>query len=198
MLRLRRKPLRPMIRRKLVAMVALVSYVVATFGMPLPAIARKDGGPAFPCQDLPCGCLTAEQCWKGCCCLTPEQRWAWAREHHVEPPDYAERPGEHDGQEAAQSGSCCMPREPACCAKKTKEPTSAPAAAVLRWTLGLAAQRCQGSTTLWTSTGAALPPTPPSVWSPAVMAVSWLCWAPTAGMVLSVTPPDPPPRPFRV
>jgi hypothetical protein len=49
-------------RRKLVAALALVSYVVATFGLPLPAIARKDDGSAFPCQDLPCGCLSAEQC----------------------------------------------------------------------------------------------------------------------------------------
>src|SRR5262249_28876986 len=70
----------------------LVAYLLATLGLPLPAAARKPDDQPFPCQDHPCGCRTAEQCWTACCCFTPEQRWAWAREHHINPPAYAEKP----------------------------------------------------------------------------------------------------------
>jgi hypothetical protein len=175
----------PVIRRKLIAGVALVSYLVATVGFPVPAVARQGGGPAYPCQDLRCGCQSAEQCWKGCCCLTPEQRWAWAREHNVEPPEYAERPHGNDNQPAS-------PR--ACCAKKQSAPASQPTSAGLRWTLGLAAQSCQGSATLWISAGFVLPPTPPSDWSPVLSAAGWLGRTATTAVMLSVTPPDPPPR----
>ena len=29
---------------------------------------EKDQSAPFPCQNRPCGCKTAEQCWKKCCC----------------------------------------------------------------------------------------------------------------------------------
>jgi hypothetical protein len=83
------------LRRRLCAAVTLLGYLLATFGVPLPATARKAEDLPFPCRDHPCGCLTAEQCWTACCCFTPEQRWAWARQHHVEPPAFAEKPSGH-------------------------------------------------------------------------------------------------------
>src|SRR4051794_16978264 len=81
------------LRRRLWAGVTLVAYLLAALGVPLPASARKEPGVPFPCQDHPCGCRTAEQCWAACCCFTPEQRIAWAQAHHVQPPPYAEKPG---------------------------------------------------------------------------------------------------------
>src|SRR5205814_10554872 len=85
-------PRRPL-RRRLAAAAALLAYAATAFGVPLPAAtARKNAGTPFPCQDHPCGCQTAEQCWSGCCCFTPEERWAWADAHHVTPPAYAQRP----------------------------------------------------------------------------------------------------------
>jgi hypothetical protein len=72
---------------------SLLAYLGATLGYPLPAPrVRKDASQPFPCQDHPCGCRTAEECWRNCCCFTAEERWAWARAHHVEPPAYAEKP----------------------------------------------------------------------------------------------------------
>lgn len=88
---LRRKVCWRRLGRRACAAVALVAYLVATIGFPVPAAAKGSGVP-FPCQNHPCGCRSAEQCWRSCCCLTAEERWAWARENHVEPPPYAERP----------------------------------------------------------------------------------------------------------
>src|SRR5437763_13121407 len=80
------------LRRRLWAGVTLVAYLLAALGVPLPASTRKETDLPFPCQDHPCGCQTAEQCWSASCCFTPEERWAWAAAHDVTPPAYAERP----------------------------------------------------------------------------------------------------------
>jgi hypothetical protein len=123
------------LRRRLCAAVTLLAYLLATLGLPLPAPARKPDSVPFPCQDHPCGCVTAEQCWSACCCFTPEQRWAWARQHQVEPPAYAEKPSAHgwrttrlrdrDGQGAEPSTGCrsCAQAPKSCC---TSNPAPAP------------------------------------------------------------------------
>src|SRR5438552_3782945 len=81
-----------LVGRRMGAAVALVCYLATALGFPLPKPAPKDHSQPFPCQDHPCGCQTAEQCWRQCCCFNPEERLAWAAAHHVEPPAYAERP----------------------------------------------------------------------------------------------------------
>lgn len=48
----------------------------------------KDKSVPFPCQDRPCGCATAEQCWTGCCCFTNVEKVAWARRNGVTIPAY--------------------------------------------------------------------------------------------------------------
>ena len=79
--------------RRLIAVGAILAYLAAAIGLPLPpAVVIKDGGKPFPCQGHACGCQTAEECWRHCCCHTPEERWAWAEEHNVIPPEYAEKP----------------------------------------------------------------------------------------------------------
>jgi hypothetical protein len=79
-----------LLARRLCAVVALLSYLATIGGVPLPSVHGKDQSQPFPCQDHPCGCLTAEQCWRHCCCFTPEEKWVWAQAQHVEPPAYAE------------------------------------------------------------------------------------------------------------
>jgi hypothetical protein len=90
-----RKRIRRLPAHRLCACISLICYLVVAIGMPLPALATKEPGQPFPCQDHPCGCLNAEQCWRHCCCFTPEEKLAWAQARGVEPPAYAERP---DGQ----------------------------------------------------------------------------------------------------
>jgi hypothetical protein len=70
--------------------VLLAMYVVTAAGVPLPAgnMSLKSGE-MFPCMDCPCGCNSAEQCWRSCCCHTLAERMDWAREHGVRPPEYA-------------------------------------------------------------------------------------------------------------
>ncbi len=83
---------RPLPRRT-IAGLALVSFLAASVGFPIPVFSRKkEADQPFPCQGHGCGCQTAEQCWRHCCCFTPEEQWAWARRHKVQPPPYAEKP----------------------------------------------------------------------------------------------------------
>jgi hypothetical protein len=105
---LRRRLIGPDCRRRLCAGVTLAAYLTAALGVPLPAATAKDVSAPFPCQDHPCGCRTAEQCWTNCCCFTPEQRWAWARQRAVRPPDYAPRPSGHGWQTTRlRDRDCC-------------------------------------------------------------------------------------------
>src|SRR5919109_347313 len=97
---------------------ALLAYLAAASGFPLPAIATKDQSQPYPCMDHPCGCLSAEQCWRHCCCFTPAQKLAWAETHGILPPPYAEpartmeerlplcEQGEHADQSPAACSKC--------------------------------------------------------------------------------------------
>jgi hypothetical protein len=193
MRRFRRQQWWAISRHKTVASVALISYMLSIFGFPVAVGAPKGNGEPFPCQDLPCGCQNAEQCWRSCCCLTPEQRWAWARAHNVTPPDYAERPSgpvpnndssDWHGQHAVVAK---------CCAKKKSQAPDKPASEHSPIRLCLTTQTCQGLATLWISTGAALPP-PMLSWSPVKSEEPCRCGTFTKGPSQSATPPDPPPR----
>src|SRR5208282_2869063 len=78
--------------RNTIVVLTLFSHLVVTLGFPLPipkAAAAKDASRPFPCQNHSCGCLTADECWKGdCCCFTLEQKLAWAEANGTEPPPH--------------------------------------------------------------------------------------------------------------
>jgi hypothetical protein len=180
-------------RHKTVASVALISYLITILGFPVSAAVPKDGGEAFPCQDMPCGCQNAEQCWRSCCCLTPEQRWAWAQAHHVTPPDYAEQPtGPVPNEDITQDHSHRV-AVAKCCAKKKSQIPDKPASEHSPLRLCLTTQACQGLTTLWIGTCVALPP-PSEAWSPTTNAERCPLCVDNKGPSQSFTPPDPPPR----
>jgi hypothetical protein len=92
MVRLRRNDSWRLFTRRITACVALVCYLATAVGFPVPSPQAKDRGQPFPCQDHPCGCQTAEQCWRHCCCFSPQERLAWAEAQRIEPPSYVERP----------------------------------------------------------------------------------------------------------
>ncbi|MEZ6132276.1 MAG: hypothetical protein R3C59_26745 [Planctomycetaceae bacterium] len=58
--------------------------------VPVPQISspEKDRSEPYPCMDRPCGCASAEQCWKKCCCFTNQQKVAWAERNGVKVPEY--------------------------------------------------------------------------------------------------------------
>lgn len=88
-------------RRRWVTCVAVAAYALIVSGLPLPLglmdgggrsdaagqrlLSGKDRSRPFPCRDKPCGCVSAEQCFKTCCCHTPAQLLAWARRNDLEP-----------------------------------------------------------------------------------------------------------------
>ncbi|QJW99834.1 hypothetical protein FTUN_7457 [Frigoriglobus tundricola] len=122
--------------------VALVGHMLTTLGFPIPALPpdKRGGGQPFPCQDRPCGCLTAEGCWAGdCCCSTLEEKLEWAEANGVEPPPHVRplvRARQHQQAPPKKKKSCCSapgPGEPAvsegptpsCCSKGTHTSPSA-------------------------------------------------------------------------
>lgn len=193
------------LRYRLGVLAACLAYLLAALEVPLPVFVHKVSSQPFPCQKHVCGCQTAEQCWSHCCCFTPEERWAWAREHNVEPPAYAEKPAtppkrskDESGQgwntvklrdcdrEPAASKSCCCTCKPEAPAKECSDSSS-------RWITVMNAWRCKGYSTLWTSTGTVLPVLPvdlPFYDAP----VSPVCLPSARADVVPSTPPDPPPR----
>jgi hypothetical protein len=203
--------------RRLFTGLALVAYLVTALGFPLPPAVAKDRSEPYPCMDHPCGCLSAEQCWRHCCCFTPEQKFAWAEAHGIVPPPYAERPvgqayraGATDDSATGSSGcstcarragagsqpshTSCSPHEHSSC-HEPADGTASRQTARSSWVLGLAARDCRGSAAVWAATGAALAPPRPLTWHPT--------WS-LAGRILSgffchpsliEHPPDRPPRP---
>ena len=94
--------------------VGLLGFLVANTGLPLvqrcPLQLAKDKSTPFPCQDRPCGCMSAEECFRGCCCFTARQRVAWAKEHDVAAPPELIAAAEHehaDGDDHEHAEGCC-------------------------------------------------------------------------------------------
>jgi hypothetical protein len=87
-------------KAKAIAWLALLCFCAASFPLPvaIPIHLDKDSSQPFLCQNSPCGCKTAFQCWTSCCCNTPKQRQAWAEKNGVTPPTYAQKA---DSEQAA-------------------------------------------------------------------------------------------------
>jgi hypothetical protein len=163
-------------QRRLVVVVALAGYLVATIGVPLPAYVNKDHGTPFPCQHHACGCATARQCWESCCCYSPQEKLAWATANHVEPPtrliaevEAAAAHPSHDCDAHAPkpAGRCCSAAKAAVAVAAHHEHgdqeesgcehcgQQAPQVTLV---IGALARQCRGLADLWIASGAALPP----------------------------------------
>jgi hypothetical protein len=160
--------------RDLLLGLVLFSHLLIAFGFPLPAPDRKSHATSrpFPCQNHPCGCLTADLCWQGdCCCMTLEEKLAWADANGVEPPEHV-RPlvASRSAHPApAKKKSCCSEAAPApeptlatastCCGVEKPSLPSCPHCAAssrsdccektraptgVRWLAGLFARKCRG------------------------------------------------------
>lgn len=139
-----------------------LGQLTLAFGIPLPTF-RPTSNFAYPCQNRACGCISAEECWKGdCCCFTLEEKIAWAVTNGVEAPESARQMADARRDQAiAPKKSCCAASDkPSCCEDATKAPdcphcagkscascrehsTERPTTTV-RWVIGLFAQKCRG------------------------------------------------------
>jgi hypothetical protein len=173
-------------RRALLAL-TLAGHLCATFGVPLPASAGKDPAPTYPCQNRPCGCLSATECWSGdCCCFTLEQKLAWADARGVEPPPHVRPMVEsRKARQAAEKPSCCEELPP-CCAEE--EPGSG-----ARWVIGVFAAQCSATGLAALEEKPSVPPAPAEI----AAAPVFLGYVPViAAFVTEVVnlPESPPPR----
>jgi hypothetical protein len=103
----RRKKTRARILRAATALLLAVNHVVVALGLPMPlttpaAESHASAKEMFPCMNCPCGCRTAEHCWRGCCCYTMTQKLAWAKAHGVTPPDFVRVAAEKESAAAAK------------------------------------------------------------------------------------------------
>lgn len=193
-----------------VTVVVLFSLTAGAVGVPITRGLRKDSLQPFPCQDCPCGCVDAEQCWRSCCCQTNTQKLAWARAHHVTPPEFVVAAASHEtrgGPTADPKGaaSCCsrLRAAPPCCRRGTEPSRRDPAPSAdraasprgqVRWVLLEAANRCRGVTSFWLLLSQVAVPAA-SVWRPAEPACLDHYVSRTIRLVsVRIPPPVPPPK----
>ena len=114
--------------RSALGLLCLFNLLFLIIGMPLPKSRQKDKSIAYPCMNHACGCMNAEQCWRGCCCYTRDEKLAWARENGVAPPAFvlaqtdteekhehaccSDHKNHHECSECKKAESCC--HEQAC------------------------------------------------------------------------------------
>ncbi len=143
-----------------------VAFVLCAVLLPMPISLRssdgveKDLSQPFPCQNRPCGCRSAEQCWKKCCCFTNSQKVAWAKANGVDLPDYVLAAAKKESAAVKKSCALCSKtkdngEKPKCeesNASKDSQPktsaTQAPKALARtkssKWVLSVYAAECQG------------------------------------------------------
>lgn len=139
---------------------AAATVMIGSLGVPLSTQRVAKNGPAFPCQNCPCGCSDAETCWRDCCCFTNRQKVVWAEKNGVKIPlfvtvaarrEQAKRPaepeccGEQVAGEQCELATCCDASSaktpvPSCCEKKHAAAPSSEGKVVLLMT----ALKCRG------------------------------------------------------
>ncbi len=181
-------------RRRVLAVAALVAHLFAATGTPVPSLRANSSDPSsapYPCQNHPCGCVSAEQCWTGpCCCFTMREKVAWASEHGITPPAHALQLAEEEAVREARTGS-----DDGDCPKCRKKASPSHQSHSAGWVMGIFAQNCRGEGP------AGLLKLEPSV-PPAIPVAREATPAPAAFVELplplvtptSHCPPTPPPR----
>lgn len=107
--------------QRLVTWLAMLGYALIVSGLPLGGfgavaghsavaakrLAAKDRSARFPCQDTPCGCLSARQCFTDCCCRSPAETLAWARANGVTADVLLALEQRAAGPVEPKAGGCC-------------------------------------------------------------------------------------------
>lgn len=69
--------------RRTLGIIALLSLLVADYGLLPVRLAAPKAREQFPCRTHACTCLTAEHCWTACTCFTLDQKLHWAERNSV-------------------------------------------------------------------------------------------------------------------
>lgn len=182
----------------------------------------KDRSQPFPCLNRPCGCRSAEECWKKCCCFTSVQKVAWAKENCVTTPQFVFSAAAKDqfgnaqivSDDSARLASTSKDKSaPCCCAKKeNRKATCSSESAFTRdkstdqrvlegitkfsrqtkWVLELKAAECQGENVFWMTLAAAIIPAWPAFLAAGPLAGDSVATFSERLPMMSLLPPCPP------
>jgi hypothetical protein len=187
--------------KRLFSITVVVSLLVGSAGVPVVSRVTKDRSQPFPCQDNPCGCASADECWHHCCCHTNREKVAWAHEHGVTPPDFVVAAAEKEEHSAEQT--CCKHHGCAKCAAKAAahhdEASPAKQAAAkspleIRLVLVDLARHCRSLPQFWSLVSAALPVRIEPAWSFDERVVGRVIDVPVPQRRVELAPPVPPPK----
>lgn len=174
-----------------VGLLLLMSLCLAQVPLPGPAgdVVDKDRTAPFPCQDHPCGCRSAKQCWKNCCCFSNKQKLAWAETHGVSPPDFVviAATQEADRPRRTTENRLCCHQHKTCCYSARKTGSS-------KFVIGIAAEQCQGHHGTVGAIPLAVLPHPQASFAPSAFVTGLSFEASKSWNEQSLEPPVPPPR----
>ena len=94
----------------------LAALTAASIGIAVPTLVERISDEMYPCMNCPCGCASAEACWRDCCCFTHQQKLAWAEEKGVVPPKFVVA----SARAEAELPPCCRKRMASCCKNMKK------------------------------------------------------------------------------
>jgi hypothetical protein len=197
-----------------IAAILLLGVLVEIAGIPVVVERRKDRSRPYPCQDHPCGCASAEECWHHCCCMSNTQKVAWARSHGITPPDFVVAAAAQEGdqpqqlcshEDGCEAGECSHHEERACCRARhahhddatvsgTEHETVAKAPPRARFVLSDLARRCNGLPQIIMLFSDALPCAVSAPWRPAEVVAGFVVEAAGPCASPDLCPPVPPPK----
>jgi len=200
-----------------VSFLLLANWLLLALGIPLPIpLSRaKDRSNPFPCMNSPCGCQTAEKCWRECCCFTNQEKLVWAKQNGIVPPTYVVTAANRENASNCCKSSnkttkttCCQQKsskeqcsidaesktDSSCCPEPTNNilDTEEPATQFIvlsSW------HRCHGSSFHWLADVPALPPAF-TKYSIFVAPGEWLNLQNQLPIEGNLSPPVPPPKAF--
>ncbi|QDT99381.1 hypothetical protein [Gimesia aquarii] len=199
--------------RRLVSL--LVLFALCASFVPLPTNSKsplkKDLSTPYPCQNRPCGCRSAEQCWKSCCCFSNREKVAWSKANRVTPPTYVIAAAKQEATESVcQTEGCCTKQKKSSqqeivvsssenCCTSSDEPEKTTSFEVSAeenetfFVIGVFAQKCQGQGPFWNSLPWAILPEVQAMVSYSDLVV-WTRPTSTTAPRSAAEPPEPPPR----
>jgi hypothetical protein len=197
--------------KRLLSILIVVSLLVGSAGVPTVTRVAKDRSQPFPCQDNPCGCASADECWHHCCCHTNREKVAWAQEHGVTPPDFVVAAAEKEEHSAERT--CCTHHHCEKCAakaaaqhddvcaapqdstdQKVAQENSGKSSLKFRLVLVDFARHCRSLPQFWSLIPAALPVRIETAWSFDETVIGRVVDAPVLERCVELSPPTPPPK----
>lgn len=185
-------------------LLSVIPIPVSTSAIP----AEKDRSQPFPCQNRPCGCRSAAQCWKKCCCFTDEQKLAWAKRNGVKAPEFViahARSQQSSKKLTLASTAQHHPRKQSCCTHTPKEnchqQNGQPDCRHEKETprqpqvvIGIFAQECQGNKAGFSSLDWVIPTSMTTISSTIDVVGETPPTIPLLPVDVVISPPVPPPR----